>query len=94
MWLGRRTKTAITNPATEELEQVGKDHIDFDIANVSCAGATGDLTKLVRCQHGSPLAPLIRGTSASRSFRRAYNKQAPFDDVANIAILSFSPAED
>jgi len=59
----------------EELEQVGKDHIDFDIANVSCTGTTRDLTKLVRCQPGSPPAPLIRGTSARRSFRRAYTNR-------------------
>jgi hypothetical protein len=51
----------------KELEQVGEDHIDFDVADVSRTGAARNLTKLVRCQHGSPLATLIRGTSARSS---------------------------
>jgi hypothetical protein len=59
----------------KELEQVGEDHVDFDMANVSGTGAAGYLAKLVRCQHGSPLAPMIRGTSASRWFRRAYTNR-------------------
>jgi hypothetical protein len=59
----------------EELEQICEDDIDFDITDVSCAGAARDLAKLVRCQHGSPPAPVIRGTSASRSSRRAYTKR-------------------
>lgn len=57
---------------SKELEEVGEDPIDFDMANVSGARAARELTKLVRCQHYSPPAPLIRGTSASRWFRRAY----------------------
>jgi hypothetical protein len=32
----------------KELEQVGEDHIDFDVANVSRTGAARNLTKLVR----------------------------------------------
>ena len=60
---------------SKELEEVGEDPIDFDMANVSGARAARELTKLVRCQHYSPPAPLIRGTSASRWFRRAYTNR-------------------
>ena len=55
----------------EELEQVGQDHVDFNVPNIPRAGTGGHLPKLIGCQHSGALSTLSFGTSDKRSSRRA-----------------------
>lgn len=56
----------------EKLQQVRKDDVDFNVADIARAGPGRDLAQIIKRQHQWASRGLMRGTSASRSSRRAF----------------------